>query len=566
MLTELVVEGLGVIDRAELELEAGCSVLTGETGAGKTLLVAALGLLLGGRSDRTMVREGEEEARVEGRFVVPAEHDAAVALSALGLVEEPPDPMAGTEIVLTRAVSADGRSTKARINGRLVTAGVLAEAARSLIEIAGQHQAKGVSAPALQRHLLDAFCGDEALGLAAEVARAVREAKRSERALEELVAGERSRARELDVLRYEIAEIETAAPSVGESAALTAEALELENAESNAAAISAALEALSGDRGAAELLSEAGSALAGAGSPDAALKGLSERLGVTAIEVADVASELSRVVTEPDRDALEAVRRRLEVVARVKRKYGHDEEAVLDYVAAARRRVEELADATTDLERLQRARDEEFERAAELAGRLSDLRAAGAPRLAHEMEGLLADLALGGARFAVSLASRSLYEGGRDLVELAVSTNPGQPPLPLAKVASGGELSRIALALHLLTSAGAGVMVFDEVDAGVGGRPAQAVGRALAQLARDSGAQVLVVTHLPQVAAFADAHYRVAKEQSGHRSNVAIARVDGDERVEELSRMLAGMPESARAKEHAGELLHIARATMVGAR
>ena len=562
MLTELVVEGLGVIERAELELDAGCSALTGETGAGKTLLVAALGLLLGQRSDRSMVREGADEARVEGRFVVPRDHPAVQLLSARGLLEDL-GPSQQAEIVITRIVAPEPRSTKARINGRLATTALLNEIGTSLVEIAGQHDARGVSSRSVQRHLLDAFCG--AGSLSGEVAMAVRDTNRSERAIAELVEGARARERELDVLRYEIAEIEAASLREGESSELTAQATQLENAELSAVATSAAIDALSGDSGAVDLLAQAESALSRVAAVDATVRELCSRLSAAAVEVTDVAADLSRLVVEPDPEALESVRQRLEVIGRLKRKYGHDEGQILSYLENAGARVRELALATIDLERLQRDKDEHLGRAHELAARLSGMRAEVAPRLASALEELLADLALPGARCRVSLVPRPLYEGGYEAVELLVSTNPGQSPLPLAKVASGGELSRITLALHLLTSAGSDVMVFDEVDAGVGGRAAQAVGRALAQLARDSGAQVLVVTHLPQVAAFVDAQYRVTKEQVDGSQRVLVMRVEGDDRLEELSRMLAGMPESARGKQHAEELLHIARAS-AGAR
>lgn len=558
MLTELVVEGLGVIERADLELDAGCSALTGETGAGKTLLVAALGLLLGGRGDRTMVREGAGEARVEGRFVVPAGHAVVGLLSERGLIHE---AGGGAEVVLTRAVAADRRAATARINGRLVTTAVLGEVGRSLVEIAGQHHTRGISSAAVQRFLLDAFCGAEGSDLAAEVAHAVREAKRTQRVAEELAGSERARERELDVLRYEIAEIDAAGLREQESADLMGQAARLENATMSAEAASAALDALSGEQGAGDLLAQAERAVAKLAAVDEKVGELSTRLSTAALEASDVASELSRLVVEPDPEALEAIRQRLEVVARLKRKYGGDEKEILAYRASAQRRVDELEAASTDLERLERDRETQLERASGLAARLSELRATAAPRLEEAMEDLLAELALPAARCRVALAPRPLYEGGCDSVELLVSTNPGEPPLPVAKVASGGELSRITLALHLLTSTRSQVMVFDEVDAGVGGRAAQAVGRALARLSRESGSQVLVVTHLPQVAAFADSQYRVTKERSGDRTAVAVLKVEGDDRLEELSRMLAGMPESARAKDHAEELLGIARET-----
>lgn len=556
MLTELVVEGLGVIARAELEFGAGASVLTGETGAGKTLVVAALGLLAGDRSDRGLVRDSATEARVEARFVVPSDHAAVSALCSLGLPQPTEEDV---EILVSRTLQGDGRSGRVRINGRLATVGSLAEVGGALVEIAGQHAARTVGVPAQQRLLLDSYAGEEALQAADELGATVRGLAALEREMQELDSTQRARERELDVVRYEISEISKAELREGELAQLTADAARLEHAESLALSLGAAAEALRGDGGAQDLIGRAEGEVAAAVSRDPALGHLLERLAAVGIEVADVATDLIRSLVTPDPAALEAIQQRLATLGRLRRKYGDDEAQILGYLERAAARALELEGSDAAAAHLQQELDRCRGEAHALAARLTALRVAAAPRLGEVMERMLAELALPESRFEVRLVERELFEGGAEAVVFHVSTNPGEAPRPLAKVASGGELSRIALALHLLASSPEDrTMVFDEVDAGVGGRAAQSVGRALARLARARGIQVLVVTHLPQVAAFADAHYLVQKEQYAGRTDAVVTRLADGERVDELSRMLAGMPESERAREHAQELLDIA--------
>jgi DNA repair protein RecN (Recombination protein N) len=560
MLNELVVEGLGVIEVAELSLDRGCSALTGETGAGKTLLVAALSLLLGGRADRTLVRTEAGEARVEGRFSVPPDHRAVAQLVANGIIDGPAQDDGEIEFVIARTLPSDGRSGKSRINGRLVTVSLLAEIGSSLAEIAGQHEHQRLGAPSRQRALLDAFAGPVATELAERVADAVALAAHAERRATELRATERDRRRELDVLHYEIAEIEKAGVEIGEAARLAIAARRLENAESIASAIAAATGALRSERGADELVAEAAIALRGASSEAPELGALAERLEAAGYELADVADDLARRAVAPDPDALDEVRARQSVLTRLQRKYGEDESEVLAYLERVRARAgeieagdDELETAEGDAARLRREADE-------LARELSELRSAAVPEMTRAVVESLEDLAMGGARFEIVIEPRDLYEGGIESVEFLVSANPGEVPRPVTKVASGGELSRIALALHLLTSSSeADTLVFDEVDAGVGGRVAQSVGKALADIAGSTAGQVLVVTHLPQVAAFADRHYRIDKTGGGGRTTAVVEEVTGDERIAELSRMLAGLPKSERAREHAQELLDLAR-------
>ena len=559
MLTELVVEDLGPIERAEMALHGGSSALTGETGAGKTLVVAALSLLLGDRADKQMIREGANEARVEGRFVVSAAAPAAAILAERGLVGE--DQIASeVEIVIARSVSPAG--SKARVNGRLAPISLLAEVGPLLVEIAGQHEHQRLTGRRHQRDLLDAFIGDAAIELAGRVRDRVRAAAEARKELEAAVSGQRDRARELDVLRFEIDEIEGAGVSPGEIEGLTTEAARLEHAEAMAAAVAAASDSLTGEGGAHDLVTRALGALAAVDLDAAGIDDVARRLEACSYELQDAAQELSGRVRDPDPVALEAIRDRLGALGKLRRKYGDDESEILDYLDRARARADQLAAVDAGIDSARRLAAELTEAAQDDARRLSELRRGAAPRLARSVETLLAELALPGARFEVSLAAEELHEGGIESVEFLVATGAGESPRPLAKIASGGELSRIGLALHRLVDRGlATTLVFDEVDAGVGGEAAQAVGKALARLAHDAHAQVLVVTHLPQVAAFADAQYRVVRTD-GARRGVAVDRVDGAERVAELSRMLAGLPKSERAREHAQELLDLAAAGM----
>ena len=555
MLQDLVVAGLGVIGRAELAFEPGSTALTGETGAGKTLLVAALGLLTGGRADRGLVSSGAGEALVEGRWVLAPGHPAVAALVDAGIFDEVPSEEA--EVVLTRTIGAAGGG-RARVNTRVVPVATLAAVGRHLVEIAGQHEHQRLPQSARQRSLLDAFAGPEAVAAAATVASEMRAAAAAARSLAAAHEDERTRERTADLLRYEISEIDAAALQPGEVATLEGEAARLENATALAEGVAEVRALLRGEGGAAEALAAAQRVLEKLAPHDPALGALAARLESAAYEVADAGDDVAAREVTPDPDALEAVRSRLATIRALARKYGDDEEAILEYRAGAARRLDELERADETAAGLRAEVDAHRRTAAEASARLSELRGDAAPRLAAAVEEVLAALAMPDATFRVALAPAELYEGGAETVELLVSANPGEPPRPVSKVASGGELSRISLALHLVTSEAATTTVFDEVDAGVAGEAAQSIGRALAHLARASGAQVLVVTHLPQVAAFADHQIVVSKDAGAAQ----VAPVAGEDRLEELSRMLAGMRHSERARDHARELLDLARSAV----
>ncbi len=344
MLEELVVEGLGVIERAEVRLARGSTALTGETGAGKTLVVTAAGLLMGARGDKGVVRSGATESRVEGRFTVPADHEVVPLLLAQGLLDEPPQKE--TELVAMRSVSEGG--SKARINGRLVTLATLADIVGRLIDIAGQNEHQRLVSSANQRALLDASGGEEGLQHANDVASAVRAANEAQARAEQLAEGERARTRDLDILRFEVAEIEAANLSVGEIERLSSEALRLESAEAIASGITSAIATIRDESGAEDLIGSAEHEVRGLATKDPVLGDLAGRLESARLELQDIASELGGRIVQPDPQALEEVRGRLDVIAKLRRKYGNDEVSILTYLEEARSKIGVLGSDDND--------------------------------------------------------------------------------------------------------------------------------------------------------------------------------------------------------------------------
>ncbi|MGH9156421.1 MAG: DNA repair protein RecN [Acidimicrobiales bacterium] len=534
MLAELAVRDLGVIRELRLVLGPGMTVFTGETGAGKTLLVQAIALLLGGRADPLVVRSGAAEALVEGRFVD-----------------------GGREVVLARAVPASGRS-RAYVDDRMVPVAGLVEAGAGLVDLHGQHAHQSLLAPAAQRAGLDRMGVDLCRLRAARRALAA-----VDEAVAELGGDEQALARELDVLGFQVAELVAASlGDPGEDDELALEEDRLSDVAAHREAAAVAREALAGDGGAAEGLARALIAVAARG-PLAASK---QRLRVLATDVDDIASELRAAAErlEDDPERLAAVRARRALLRELRRKYGRSLEDVLAFATGAEARLEELRSAGRRAEELAGTR-----RAAVAELRVAEVevrarRQGVAPVLAAVVTDHLGDLAMTGARFEVVVGA----QGPGDDVSFLLSANPGEPPLPLAKVASGGELARTMLALRLALQevpgrpggsgdrpgGGPATLVFDEVDAGIGGEAGRAVGRALADLAGPDR-QVLVVTHLPQVAAFADHQVAVRKVDDDGRSVARAEPVSGRARVVELSRMLSGSGGSEAARGHAEELL-----------
>ena len=595
MLEEVRITGLGVIDDAVLEFSPGFTVVTGETGAGKTMVVTGLGLLFGGRADPARVRPGADRASVEGRLLVdPGGHVAQQVTEAGGELDD------GESLLLTRSVSAEGRS-RAHAGGRSVPVSLLTYLADDLVAVHGQADQQQLLKPGRQRQALDQFAGPGLAAVLVSYQRAYQRHREIRAELEELTGQARQRTEEADDLRRGLTEIEQAEPVAGEDTALLEEENRLAHADALHAAATTAHEALLGDPAsgsydaadAVSLLGQARQALEAVAEHDPALAALAARLSEAAYLVSDAGTELAsyQQSVEADPARLAAVQERRAELTRLIRAYGMagtaaagtagqgtedagttdpgtagpggepDLAGVLGWAERAARRLAEL-DGTDD--QIGALAEEEARLAGEvrdLAGTLTGLRQQAADRFAADVTAELTVLAMPHARLTVAVTPQEACgPHGADEVEIRLAAHAGAPALPLAKGASGGELSRVMLAIEVVFAGADPVptFVFDEVDAGVGGKAAVEIGRRLARLARL--AQVIVVTHLPQVAAFADNHLKVEKAGDGSVIRSGITRLDAGGRVSELSRMLAGLEDSEHGRAHAGELLAAAAA------
>jgi DNA repair protein RecN (Recombination protein N) len=547
MLLELSVQNLLLIEEARLELAAGLNVITGETGAGKTVLAHALDLLLGGRPRAGIVRPGASEAYVEGIFELPA------GLECEQLAAD------ACELVLARRVSADGR-TRAYLNGRSIAVGELRELAAQLLSFYGQHEHRRLMLGAAQLEILDASCGTAQASARAATADAwsALAAARAELGRLGDLAGERERR--LDLIQFELAEIEEVDPREDERAELVAERDRLRNVEGLRGAAWGAQQALGDeDAGALRSLQACESSLDAGASLDGTLSPLAARARALAIEAADLFSEVGRYADALDAEParLEAVEERLGVIARLERKYGGSVSAVLEHAARAREQRDELAGAEVAMEAAA-ARLEAAQRAyADAAGALTSARALAAPLLAREVRERLAELAMAEASFEVVLLACEPGRTGFEQVQFEIAPNPGVPAAALREIASGGELSRVMLALlSAAHGGGSTTLVFDEIDAGIGGHTARAVGEQLRALAQ--GRQILAITHLPQVASFAARHFTIAKDLAGEPTRATVTRLADEQVLGELVRMLGADAADAGARRHARELLRAA--------
>jgi len=556
MLHELRVENLLLIERAELRLGPGLNALTGETGAGKTVLAHALDLLLGGKPRPGIVRPGATEAYVEGVFALPA-----------ALREELGErlPEDADELVLARRVSAEGR-TRAYLGGRSATAGDLRDIGGALLSFYGQHEHRRLTLASAQLEILDGFCGPDQAERRAACAAAYAEARAAEAAREGLRARAGARDRELDLLVWELEEIENAAPSEAEEAELGAERERLRHLEGLRAASAGGLAGLEGDPdgggGAAPLAAAAAASLDAMRGVDPVLDTLADRAQALAVEADDLAAELRRYGEGIEAGGwgrtLDEVEERLALFERLKRKHGGSLAAVLAHAEECGRRRAELEGAEEALEagaaRLEAARAA----LAESAAALHAAREQAGARLADAVRERLAELAMEGAHFEVRLSPRDAPgPAGADEVEFLIAANPGVPAGPLRDTASGGELSRVMLALmSVAAETGATTLVFDEVDAGIGGQTARAVGERLRALAE--GRQVVCITHLPQIASLADRHFTIVKDASGDTALTTVTQLEKGAVVGELVRMLGADEADKAARRHAQELLRAA--------
>jgi DNA repair protein RecN (Recombination protein N) len=560
VLEELRISGLGVIDDAVLDLSPGLTVVTGETGAGKTMVVTGLGLLFGGRGDAGLVRTGSTRAAIDGRLRVVPGGPVASRVDELG------GDLDDETLLLSRIIGADGRS-RAQVGGRSVPVGTLAELADELIAVHGQTDQLRLRAPARQRDAIDRFGGDEVATPLTAYREVYRKYLDVETTLTELTERARDRAREAEVLRFGLAEIEKAAPQPSEDVALAAELGRLTHADALRSAAMSAHAGLLGDPAgddipdAVGLVAGARAGLERAADHDPALKMMADRLAEAGYVLSDVAADLAAYADDIDADPrrLAAAQDRQSVLAGLARKYAAAAGGTDDVIAWASEAGVRLSELDNDDSRLAELATESTllrESMVALAAELSAARVATAQRFGDAVTVELRDLAMPHAIVSVDVSTGTDYgPHGADDIEVLLTPHPGAPARPLAKGASGGELSRVMLAVEVVFAGADPVptFVFDEVDAGVGGRAAVEVGRRLARLAR--GAQVIVVTHLPQVAAFADRHLVVVKSNDGLVTRSGVIALDDAGRVNELSRMLAGLEGSSLAQGHAGELL-----------
>jgi DNA repair protein RecN (Recombination protein N) len=564
VIERLSIQALALVESLDLELGPGLNVFTGETGAGKSIVLGALALLAGRRAPGDLVRDGAREARVEAVLDTDALPELEAALTERGLEHDP------GELIVRRTVAKSGRG-RSWLGADTVPVAALAELIGDSIEVSSQHASLALLRPEAQGRLLDAF-GD-ALALRGEVEAGVRGLRASAEEIARLENEAEERARRSDYLRFQLGELDEARLDPEEARALDDEQRRLANAERLGNETGAAAMLLVGDpeapdaRGAADAVGAAASGVAALASLDPALAPLADRLAATRSELADLAADLQRYAgrSEADPARLAEVDGRLRDLERIRRKYGGSIEAALAHREEVAAELAALGGSDDRLRKLAAEREAEQARVAERAGELSRVRKRAARKLAQAAVAALHDLALEQARFEVALEPAPAppglpcASGGHESAALQFAANPGEPLRPLRGVASGGELSRIFLALKdVLRTPGAGrVLVFDEVDAGIGGAVAERVGARLAALA--SRHQVLCITHLPQIAAYADRHFLVEKKSARGRTRTQVRPLDEAGRVAEIGRMAGGAEVGAATLDHARALLAAAR-------
>jgi DNA repair protein RecN (Recombination protein N) len=552
MLTLLRISGFALIDELEIAFGPGLTVVTGETGAGKSILVDALGLLRGGRAAAELIRGGRDEARVEAILEVPAQSEVRARLAADGR-----DVAEG--LVVRRVIARGGRG-RAHLGGSLATAADLAGTVAGLIDIASQHDQQSLTDPESQLAILDAFAENQALR--AEMAAAYAAKVGAAAALASFSADARARSEREDLLRFQLGELEAARPTAGEDEALAAERERLRGAERFFAATTSGEETLyAGDGAVVERLAGLVRELQPLAALDGALAPLVERLIDAESTIEEAARELGRyargIRSDPAR--LLEIEERLFLLQRLSRKHGGTLADLAARQATLAAELGEIGSYEEGLAARQAAAAEAEARAAAVAEELGASRRRAAGNLERKVNAVLRELGFASARLPIDIEPREVGPAGADRVRFLFAPNPGEEPRPLAKIASGGELSRVMLAVKQTLARTDRVLtyVFDEIDAGVGGGTAEALGRKLKRLSADR--QVIVVTHLPQVAAFADAHIQVTKTTARGKTRVDIVRLANAARPGEIARMLAGASPSAQAAAHAEEMLRNAR-------
>ena len=562
MIEQILIRDLGVISEATLDLGPGLTVLTGETGAGKTMVLNALGLLLGARSDASAIRKGQEQAFVEGRWLLPK--DALKRITESGIEIE------DGELLVSRSISSEGRS-KATVSGRSTPVGVLTEIGEHLVVVHGQSDQIRLKSASAQREALDQFAGTSLAKLLSEYEEIYSAWKLAANRLTVLSTESSTRAREADEIRAAVEELTKLDPKPGEDQELAELAEKLTHLEELRIAAANAHEELSSEsfddgRDAITSIGKARRALEQVSNHDPELEKLAEQLKEIGFSLNETAASISSYIAGLDSDGasqLETVQSRRAELSSAMRKYGPSLDEVIAYLETAGSRLLDLDSSDEAIAKLTLEEQQLSQQALSLAEQISAIRTKAAAELSAAVTAELAALAMNGASLDVQVSRLSeLSSHGFDQVALLLSAYPGAEPRPIGKGASGGELSRIMLAIEVVLAKSelAPTFIFDEVDAGVGGAAATEVGKRLAMLARN--AQVIVVTHLPQVAAFANRHLRVLKSSTTEFTATDVVRLEGEQVVEELARMLSGLSESETGRSHAKELLDLAQSAL----
>lgn len=551
MIRSVSVQNIALIDRVDLELGARLNILSGETGAGKSIIIDSLGFVLGERADRSLIRYGTDHAAVEAVFEDYLTPDVASYLDDMGIEAE-------DVLILRRKMSADGRN-ECRINGRLTTLSVLKGLTELLVDIHGQHEHQSLVKPANHEKMLDGMGGKELLAARAENA-TLREKYRALKAEFERFGNESERARRLDVLRFQIDEIERAEVGEGEEEELLEKRKRIRNTEKILSALASAKSALEGYDGASVggNLKAAAASLSTISAYDGGIDPLCERLDAAKTEIEDIGETLGDMMRKFDFDAksADAVEERLELVRNLQRKYGGSYAALCDFLAKAKTEAETLENASERVEELEREIASAGKKLSDAARRLGDMRRSAAEKFESDMMRELGDLGMGGTTFKVEIKSGyapdNIGETGGDEVEFLISPNVGEPLKPLAKIISGGEMSRFMLALKNIVAGldGIGTMVFDEIDTGISGHISAVVAEKMCNISRDR--QVIAITHMPSLAAMADSHFLIQKSVSDGKTHTRVLLLEDD--TDEVARLIGGNDYSSHAVPHAREM------------
>lgn len=550
MLKELSIKNVALIEQLNIEFDDGFNVLTGETGAGKSIIIDAVNLVLGERASKELIKSGAGKASVEAEFDISGIPAVRAAMDEAQLD-------ADDGLIISRELSVSGKNI-CRINGTLVNLATLKQITDLLVDVHGQHEHQSLLSQNKHISFLDSFCHEAVGGPKERVKKLYAEYKAIREALLGGFSSEDERAREMDILRYQIGEIEKAALSESEEAALNEKKEVLANAERIMAALQESCEALTGDGGAVELVRSASSDMAGISGLSAEYDEAAKRLEETYYAVQDIGYALRdmRNAFEFDPAMIDEIQQRLEVYSGIRKKYGPTIADVESFLANARQRLEELEGAAQKRDELEKKLEDVSERYAKAAAELTRIRRVAAGELEKELLQQLGELGMEKARFQVEFSQVEAFgANGMDRVEFVMSANPGEELKPLEKVASGGEMSRIMLAFKAIAARADSIptLIFDEIDTGISGRIASVVGNKMVNIS-DSH-QVLCVTHLPQIAALADAHFMVEKSDDGQQTRTSMHRLSLEERYEYLARMMDGAEQSSIAYDHARALI-----------